>query len=188
VHRNYIKIKRHQNNKKEYLTIDEIKQLLDTPYPTAPTAPESCRAFEFSLRTGLRRSDIINLKFTDIQGDQLYIKQQKTQSAEQADLADGAIRLIEEQRQRNGSTGKVFILPSENSITANIKSWLKLAGITKKITMHNARHSYAVNALKKGIDIFTVSKLLMHKDLKSTLSYAKLVDEEKKAASKKMDF
>jgi len=175
--------------KKEYLTITEIEQLLATPYPSAPTAPETCRAFEFSLRTGLRRSDVINLRFDDIRGDQLYIKQQKTQTVEQTDLADGAIRLIEEQRQRNGNSGSVFNLPSENTIAANIKAWIKQSGIKKKITFHNARHSYVVNALIRGIDIYTVSKMAMHKDLKTTVtSYAKIVSEVKKAAVKKMDF
>jgi len=172
--------------KKQYLTIDEIDKLLTTPYPESLTATESCKAFEFSLRTGLRRSDLINLRFDDIRDGKLYIKQQKTQTVEQKTLTPGALRIIEEQRLKNSD--RVFNLSNPSAITANIKAWIKLAGITKAITFHNARHSYAINALNKGIDVFTVSKMLMHRDLQSTMSYVKLVDEAKAEAELKMDF
>jgi integrase len=174
--------------RKEYLLISEIEKLLATPYPTAPTAAESCRAFEFSFRTGLRQIDIINLKWVDIRDGKLYIKQQKTQTVQQIDLAPGALRLIEDQRQRNGNNENVFNLPAETAFGRNINKWLKAAEITKHITFHSARHSYIVNALYRGIDIYTVSKLAGHKNLNTTQVYAKIVDEAKAAAVLKMDF
>ena len=60
------------------------------------------------------------------------------------------------------------------------------AGITKVVTFHCSRHTFAVLQLANGTDIFTVSKLLGHKDLKTTQIYAKLMDEKKKEAMNKI--
>ena len=61
--------------------------------------------------------------------------------------------------------------------------WIGAAGITKNITFHCFRHTYATLQLMKGTDIYTVSKMLGHKDLKTTQVYAKIVDEAKRKAA-----
>ena len=60
------------------------------------------------------------------------------------------------------------------------------AGISKTITFHCARHTYATLQLTLGTDIFTVSKLLGHKDIRTTQVYAKIIDEKKKVAANKI--
>ena len=60
------------------------------------------------------------------------------------------------------------------------------AGITKKITFHNARHSFAVLQLDFGTDIYTVSQLLGHASINSTQVYAKIVDEKKRQAANRL--
>ena len=57
--------------------------------------------------------------------------------------------------------------------------WILRAGITKKITFHCSRHSYAVLLLENKTDIYSVAKMLGHKDMKSTLIYLKFTDELK---------
>jgi len=71
-----------------------------------------------------------------------------------------------------------------------LKKWLLAAGILKDITFHSFRHTYATLQLTLGTDIYTVSKMLGHRDLKTTQIYAKIVDEKKmEAANKiKLDF
>ena len=64
--------------------------------------------------------------------------------------------------------------------------WIGAAGITKNITFHCFRHTYATLQLFNGTDIYTVSKMLGHKDLKTTQIYAKIVDEAKRKAANKI--
>ena len=70
----------------------------------------------------------------------------------------------------------------------NVKlaQWVLRAGITKNITFHCARHTYATLQLTMGTDIYTVSKLLGHRELKTTQIYAKVIDNKKKEAANKI--
>ncbi len=61
--------------------------------------------------------------------------------------------------------------------------WVLEAGITKLITFHCARHTYATFLLTKGVEIYTVSKMLGHRELKTTQVYAKIIDQKKREAA-----
>ncbi len=67
-----------------------------------------------------------------------------------------------------------------------LKEWIIKAGITKAITFHCFRHTYATLQLSQGTDIYTVSKMLGHRDLKTTQVYAKVIDLTKRAAADKI--
>ena len=67
-----------------------------------------------------------------------------------------------------------------------IQEWVLRAGIHKKITFHCGRHSFAVMMLDLGTDIYTVSKLLGHRELSTTQIYAKVLDKNKQAAVQKI--
>jgi len=64
-----------------------------------------------------------------------------------------------------------------------ISDWVKKAGITKDITFHCFRHTFATLQLTHGTDIYTVSKMLGHADVKTTQIYAQIVDEKKEKAA-----
>lgn len=63
------------------------------------------------------------------------------------------------------------------------KLWLQDAGITKNITFHSFRHTFATLQLEMGTDLYTVSKMLGHKSIKTTQIYAKVVDKKKVEAA-----
>ena len=74
-------------------------------------------------------------------------------------------------------------LQNPSWINRPIKKWVEASGITKHITFHCFRHTYATLQLTKGTDIYTVSKMLGHKKVTTTQIYAKIVDEKKEAAA-----
>jgi integrase len=170
---------------REFLTYEEIKKAI-----AAPCADREVKnAFIFSCFTGLRISDVRELTFDRINEEHLEFRQQKTQGVERLKLHPKAISIIKAQRElrKNSENNKVFILPIDTStINKYIRNWMKEAGIQKRITYHCSRHSFATLCLTFDVDIYTVSKLLGHRDLKTTEVYAKLVDRKKDEAIAKL--
>lgn len=78
-------------------------------------------------------------------------------------------------------------LPNNGNLGVNLGSWAKAAGVDKHVTFHTARHSYAATLLTLGADIYTVSKLLGHRSVRSTQIYAKIVDRKKDEAVSLID-
>ena len=68
----------------------------------------------------------------------------------------------------------------------DIKKWCVSADIKKHITFHSARHTFAVAQLTLGTDIYTVSKLLGHTEIKTTQIYADIIDAQRKDAMLKI--
>ena len=61
----------------------------------------------------------------------------------------------------------------------HLKEWAKNAGVMKKITYHTGRHTFATMMLTLGVDLYTVSKLLGHSNVKTTQIYAKIINKKK---------
>ena len=84
-------------------------------------------------------------------------------------------------------TSKVFHKFTYSSHKNNLLAkWVQKAGINKKITFHCFRHTYATLQLTHGTDIYTVSKMLGHRNISTTQVYAKIVDEKKREAANKI--
>lgn len=73
-------------------------------------------------------------------------------------------------------------MPTQPTVSRNLKEWAKAAGITKKVTFHVSRHTFATLELTLGADLYTVSKLLGHSDVSVTQVYAKIIDKKKTEA------
>jgi integrase len=171
-------------NIRQHLTFDELKAIVkaDCRYEVLK------RAFIFSCLTGLRWSDINNLKWSEVQktneGWRITFHQQKTKGLQYLDLSEQARGYLCEA----GSMGeKVFTgLKYSSYMNVELSKWMMRAGITKDITFHCARHTFAVLQLTLGTEIFTLSKLLGHSELKTTQIYAKIIDEKKREAVNKI--
>jgi integrase len=170
-----------QESRREHLSVDELNILAETPCDR----PILKRAALFSALTGVRHCDIQKLKWKEIQvvGEQVRLNftQQKTKGVEYMPISEQAYQLC-------GEPGKpeqlVFEdLPDPSWISGPLKRWIKSAGITRNITFHCFRHTYATLQLAGGTDIYTVSKMLGHTNVKTTQIYAKVVDEKKQKAT-----
>lgn len=173
-----------KESKREYLTIDELKTIVkaECRYDVLK------RAFIFSCLTGLRWSDINNLKWSEVQstndGWRITFHQQKTKGLQYLDISEQARGYLGEQ---GNPDERVFIgLKYSSYMNVELSKWMMRAGITKDITFHCARHTFAVLQLSLGTEIYTLSKLLGHSELKTTQIYAKIIDEKKREAVNKI--
>lgn len=162
-----------------YLTLDEVRKLSQTPCKRTRIK----EAFLFSCLTGLRFSDIKNMTWGDVyeQGKytRIIYRQQKTSLREYLDISPQAVELMGE---RGASDEHVFQIRNRCSLNGILARWCKAAGIEKHITFHCARHTFATMMLELGTDIYTVSKLLGHRNIATTQIYTKVMDSSKQAA------
>jgi integrase len=176
--------------RRQVLTIQELNKLVNTNCNN----PLLKRAAFFSVLTGLRFVDISKMKWSELEyisdkGYVLNFDQQKTKGVEVLPISVQAYSLT------NGADNPNE-MPQDQKVFNELKysayqnkhlyQWIGAAGITKEITFHCFRHTYATLQLHNGTDIYTVSKMLGHKDLKTTQIYAKIVDEAKREATNKI--
>ena len=168
-------------SKREYLTIEELKRLSETPYEYH--SPDVRRAFLFSCLTGLRWSDIVALSWEEVNVSkdgtvQIVFRQKKTGGLEYLNITKEAAQLLDMDRGDNNEL--VFHrLPAHTNALWLLAKWCKDAGINKHITFHSARHTFATMLLTLDVDLYTVSKLLGHRDIQTTQIYAKIIDKKK---------
>ncbi|MDH5381475.1 MAG: site-specific integrase, partial [Cyclobacteriaceae bacterium] len=170
-----------KETKREFLTEEEIQSLFNTPCKDARIKA----SFLFGTLTGLRFSDIEKLEWKEVQysksqGWFIRFEQKKTNGQETLHISDQARELLGDKTKDNQRVFKGLKYSASNNDI--LHQWIKDSGITKHITFHSSRHTHAYLLLSKGVDIYTVSKILGHKDLKTTEIYAKIADQRKKDA------
>lgn len=170
-----------QESQRNFLTIEEAKKLFSTQCSNDIIYNIS----KFSLLTGNRYSDIAKLEWSEIEyikNDGYYIrfKQQKTDGLQTMPISDEAFETCGERGQPHE---KVFQGLKKWEMDRVLPVWLAHAGIIKHFTFHCFRHSYATLQLAAGTDIFTVSKMLGHKSVKTTQIYSHIIDKNKRATT-----
>lgn len=168
--------------KKQYLTLAEVKKLAATPCKI----PVLKQASLFSCMTGLRISDILQLTWDNIEvgpdnGYYIRICTEKTETEATLPISNEALELC-------GIPGSGCVFKGLTRAMTNqpLKQWISEAGIKKHITFHCFRHSYAVIQISLGTDIYTVSKMLTHKNVSTTQIYADLVNSKKRETANKI--
>jgi len=170
-----------KTTQREFLSLAELQALAKAECDI----PELKRAGLFSALTGLRYGDIEKMVwaevYDDANGPYLRFTQEKTKGAETLPLSAQAYALLGERSQK--AEDRVFpnLLYSSHQ-NHKLQQWATRAGIMRSITFHAFRHTFATLQLLHGTDIYTVSKLLGHQDLATTQVYARIVNEQKRAA------
>lgn len=163
-----------------YLTLDEVKAMAAAhcKYPALK------KAFMFSCLTGIRKSDIEKMRWKEVQqhGEftRIIFKQKKTGGQEYLDINPQAASYLGE---RGKPDDRVFVgFKYSSYMITELRMWAVRAGITKDITFHSGRHTFAVLMLDLGAEIYTLQKLLGHKEIQTTQIYAKILDKKKQEA------
>ena len=172
--------------KKRFLTYEELNLLSSTPYKPYPIIR---LAFLFSCFSGLRISDIRNLKWKDIEKKEndifIGLEMKKTKKKLSLPLSNRANLYLPEKIR---DTEIIFTgLPSSSNIQKHLNKWKDLATIEGRIHFHVARHTFATLLLTAGSDLFTASSLLGHSDIRMTQRYANIIDGKKFEAVKMME-
>ncbi|MDV3880461.1 recombinase [Elizabethkingia miricola] len=168
-------------SQREYLTFEELQSLSKSPCKYEILK----RAFIFSCLTGIRWSDINAMTWSEVRDEgensRINFRQEKTDGVEYLYISKQARDLLSE---RQSPEERVFKgLKYSMTYNTEIVRWCNRAGIFKHITFHSARHTNAVLLLEGGVDIYTVSKRLGHREIRTTAIYAKIVDKKMKEAA-----
>ncbi len=175
-----------QESQRNFLTMEEASRLFRTPCKKEIVK----RVCMFSLLTGIRYSDIAKLTWEEVQyskseGYYIRFKQQKTDRPVTLPISQEAFEFLGEKETQYK---RVFYDLKKWDVDRLLPIWVKDASIEKHITFHCFRHTYATLQMAAGTDIFTVSKMLGHKNIMTTQIYTKIIDEKKRETTNKISF
>jgi len=187
---NYLYPKRKVNKLPTFFSQEEVRNLLNA---TENLKHKAILTIIYSC--GLRLSELINLKITDIksENDLLLIRQSKGNKDRIVALPDKLLLLLREYYKVyqpkdflfEGAKGNQY---SERSVQLILKNAMNKAGVLSKGSVHTLRHSYATHLIKSGIDVRVVQELLGHNDIRTTMIYTHITDIDKKSTPSPLDF
>ncbi|APQ18590.1 site-specific integrase [Maribacter hydrothermalis] len=168
---------------REFLTEEEIQRIIELDFKIE-RLDQVRDIFIFCCFTGLAYADVKKLNKVDIvigsDGEEwVKTKRSKTDTRSNIPILPIAKVIIEKYKDNELLKEKKLVLPvlSNQKMNAYIKEIATLAGITKNLTFHLARHTFATTVtLTNGVPIESVSKMLGHTNLKTTQHYAKILD------------
>jgi site-specific recombinase XerD len=181
---------KHLETDKVFINKDEMEKFAKVD---ATSEIETCvkKAFLFACLTGIRISDLKTLQWKNVEhsssGTLLVKRQEKTSTNIYNPISDSAWKIVDNNLKHN-PTDPVFPRMSRlaGSCAAILSRLGTTAGITKHLSWHVARRSFAVTMLENGTDLFTVSKMLGHARIATTLAYLKMTNALGKKAIKNL--
>lgn len=190
---------------KDYLTEEEIDKIESLKLDESLNIFHHRNMYIFACYVGgLRVSDMLQLKWSNFDGTHITVNTKKTGSVVSIKLPNRALEILEYYKDitysdaSNKKQENNFIFPVLKSdfdkmtpdakhsiissstalINKNLKTIAKKAKVNKRISFHSSRHTFATRALRKGMRIEYVSKLMGHAKIKETQIYAKIVNDE----------
>lgn len=173
-------VKKSKKTNRVYLTRDEIRSIEEYDFSKEPRLDKARDFFLFSVYSGLRHSDAFNLKEENIKTDRegvkwICIQQIKTNDPLEVPMLTVARNIYEKYKEHRKETGFVFPRFYNHHINRDIKIIARKVGITKRLSHHCARHTFATTVmLERGVELKTTSKFMGHNSVKSTEVYGKI--------------
>jgi integrase len=168
------------NQRTRYLTEDEIPKLI-----------EECKPIKHlhhivvcALNTGMRRGEILNLKWNQVRNGFIYLEKTKTKNRREIPVNDEFAQMLKEIRKEQGLTSEYVFTYARRTIGKVDRAFrgaLRRAGM-QDFTFHDLRHTFASHLIMRGASLKEVQELLGHKTVTMTLRYAHLAEENKKKA------
>ncbi|MBW2065002.1 MAG: site-specific integrase [Deltaproteobacteria bacterium] len=168
------------NQRIRYLTEGEINRLLDE----CRTQKHLFRIVTCAINTGMRRGEILNLKWSQVRNGFIYLEKSKTKERREIPINDTLARIFKEIRREQGLTSEYVFTYAKRTVgkvDRAFKGALRRAGI-EDFKFHDLRHTFASHVLMRGGTLKDVQELLGHKTMTMTLRYAHLSQEHKKKA------
>jgi site-specific recombinase XerD len=170
---------------RDYLTKEELETMATKSYSSL-RIEQVKDIFIFCCYTGLAYIDVKQLKRSEIikgiDGQQwIYTTRQKTNTASRIPLLTQALQIIHkyEHHPECADLDKVLPVLSNQKMNSYLKEIADVCGINKELTFHIARHTFATSVtLANGVSIESVSKMLGHKNMRTTQHYAKILDSK----------
>jgi integrase len=160
---------------RQYLTEEELGKLMAHRF-NSDSLSFARDIFVFSAFTGLSFIDIRELRLSDIMDIKgaawIISKRHKTKVPYQVRLLDLPLKILRHYLSKERE--RVFGPMEYRTMAYRIQKVMEEVGIAKHVTMHCARHSFAVLAINKGVPIETVSRILGHTNITTTQIYAKI--------------
>lgn len=187
-----------EQTRREYLLEDEVQRIMDLKLKPGSHLDIARDIFFMECRTGLRISDLLQLRWEAYDGVFIRLQMQKTKRPVEVPVTRGVQRVLEKYRTLF-SSDRSYIFPiletirtqkqdfaqartlvyATGRINIAIKRLANLAGISKQLSSHIGRHTFATMLISKGASIYDVKELLGHQDIKVTQVYAHLLDSRK---------
>ncbi|MCS7228724.1 MAG: site-specific tyrosine recombinase XerD [Candidatus Kryptonium sp.] len=174
----------------EVLSIDEVFTLLEQPDTSTPMGIRDRALLEVMYATGVRVSELINLKQIDLFLDMEFIRVLGKGSKERLiPIGKVAIKWVREYQLKvrpklaKISSGDILFLSrlgkklTRMSVWKIVKKYALMAGIRKEIHPHTLRHSFATHLLEGGSDLRSVQEMLGHASITTTQIYTHISNE-----------
>lgn len=185
-----------------FLRFDEVEQLLDQIDVSTETGLRDRAIIELLFSSGLRVSELVNLDIEHINTKRReFMVRGKGQKDRPVFISENAAKHVDNYlKSRRDSLPALFINYSRNidtsttgdfrrltprSVQRIINKYTKLAGITKHVSPHTMRHSFATDLLMNGADIRSVQTMLGHSSISTTQVYTHVTDEHLREIHKK---
>lgn len=162
--------------KREFLSVEEIKELINIDIPESNTFLHKVRdLFLFSCFTGLRYSDVMNLRWADVKDHYITVEMTKTKKQVMIPLVPAAKAILEKYGKHciKSPQGRALPQMTNQVLNRELKVLMDKSTIKKPITFHCSRHTFASTLIQAKTNILYVKDLLGHSKITETQIYAK---------------